>query len=134
MVHLTWEPSFASGNAFIDTEHRELFRQANQLLDLATRADVHPHAVHASLVHLVRSVEAHFKHEERILKQVGYACLANHATRHHQLMSQAQELCEQSKDQALVVGVILDFVVAKVIHGHVVTEDRDYFGSLGDTS
>jgi diguanylate cyclase (GGDEF)-like protein/hemerythrin-like metal-binding protein/PAS domain S-box-containing protein len=131
LVHLTWEPSFGSGNAFIDTEHRELFRQANQLLDLATRTDVHPHAVHSSLVHLVRSVDAHFKHEERILKQVGYSGLADHAIRHHQLMSRAQELCERSKDQALVVGDILDFVIAKVIYGHVVTEDREYFGSLG---
>jgi diguanylate cyclase (GGDEF)-like protein/hemerythrin-like metal-binding protein/PAS domain S-box-containing protein len=130
LVHLTWEPGFASGNAFIDTEHRELFRQSNQLLDLAMRTEVKPHAVYASLVHLVRSVGAHFQHEERILAQAGYAGLVAHATRHRQLMERADELCQRARDQPVTAGDILDFVVAKMIHGHVVTEDRDYFALL----
>jgi hypothetical protein len=71
LVNLNWDASFASGNAFIDAEHRELFRHCNQLLDLTTRPGMKTQDAQMSLLRLVQSVEAHFQHEERILKQVG---------------------------------------------------------------
>jgi diguanylate cyclase (GGDEF)-like protein/hemerythrin-like metal-binding protein/PAS domain S-box-containing protein len=132
LIHLTWEPGFASGNAFIDTEHRELFRLSNQLLDLATRTDARGHAIGSAMARLVRSVEAHFQHEERILDQAAYPELAEHAAKHRQLAERAREVSKRMVEQPIAVGDILDFVVAKVIYGHVVTEDRDYFPLLKD--
>ena len=130
LIHLTWEASFASGNAFIDAEHRELFRQSNQLLDLATRVSVRPDDVRAALLRLVRSVESHFRHEERILHEVGYPGREAHAARHHRLQEYAEGLYRRSTNGAIPVGDIVGFLVADVIHGHVLTEDRDYFPQL----
>ena len=130
LIHLTWEPGFASGNAFIDAEHRELFRLSNQLLDLATRTDARDGAISSAMAQLVGLVEAHFRHEERILGEVGYPNLAAHAARHRQLEERATEISNRIVGQQNTVGDILDFVVAKVIYGHVVTEDRDYFALL----
>jgi diguanylate cyclase (GGDEF)-like protein/hemerythrin-like metal-binding protein/PAS domain S-box-containing protein len=130
LVHLTWEAKFASGNAFIDAEHRELFRHSNQLLDLTTRAQVPMPEVRAGLERLVRAVGAHFGHEERILAQIGYPELAAHAARHRRLMERAEALCRLPEDQSIPMGEILDFVVAQMIHGHIVTEDREYFHLL----
>jgi hemerythrin-like metal-binding protein len=130
LIHLTWDASLVSGNAFIDTEHRELFRQSNQLLDLAISTDARPGAVRSCLLHLADSIEAHFEHEERILGQVGYAGLASHAARHRVLAERTDELCRRAAEQPATLAEILDFVVAKIVYGHLVSEDREYFSSL----
>jgi len=127
LVNLNWDASFASGNAFIDAEHRELFRHCNQLLDLTTRPDMKTKDAQVSLLRLVQSVDAHFQHEERILKQVGYPGLAGHAARHRALMDRARELCERANDSSVLVTDVLNFVIVETIHGHLVGEDRDYF-------
>jgi hemerythrin len=49
-----------------------------------------------SLLRLIQSVEAHFQHEERILKQVGYPGLAGHAARHRVLLERAREQTSSS--------------------------------------
>jgi diguanylate cyclase (GGDEF)-like protein/hemerythrin-like metal-binding protein/PAS domain S-box-containing protein len=130
LIHLTWEPGFASGNAFIDTEHRELFRLSNQLLDLATRSEVRRDSITWAMAQLVTLVEAHFQHEERILGQAAYPKLAAHTARHRQLEERAAQISKHMAGEPTTIGEILDFVVAKVIYGHVVTEDRDYFALL----
>jgi len=127
LVNLNWDASFASGNAFIDAEHRELFRHCNQLLDLTTRPGVKTQDAQVSLLRLVQSVEAHFQHEERILEQVGYPGLAGHAARHRALLDRARELCERANDSSILVADVLNIVIVETIHGHVVGEDRDYF-------
>jgi hemerythrin-like metal-binding protein len=80
-----------------------------------------------SLLRLVQSVEAHFQHEERILKQVGYPGLAGHAARHRVLLDRSRELSERANDSSILVAEVLNFVIVETIHGHVVGEDRDYF-------
>jgi diguanylate cyclase (GGDEF)-like protein/hemerythrin-like metal-binding protein/PAS domain S-box-containing protein len=130
LVNLTWDASFASGNAFIDAEHRELFHHSNRLLDLTTRPGPQTKAVQLSLLRLVQAIEAHFQHEERILKQASYPGLAGHAARHRALMDRAHELCERANDRSILVADVLNFVVAEVVHGHMVSEDRDYFPFL----
>jgi hemerythrin-like metal-binding protein len=80
-----------------------------------------------SLLRLVQSVEAHFQHEERILKQVGYPGLAGHAARHRALLDRAREPCERANDSSILIADVLNFVIVETIHGHVVGEDRDYF-------
>ena len=127
LVSLNWDASFASGNAFIDAEHRELFLHANRLLDLTTRPGMKTQEAQVSLLRLVDSVEAHFQHEERILKQAGYPGLAGHAARHRALMERTRELFDRTNDRSILLADILNFVVAEMIHGHMVSEDRDYF-------
>ena len=127
LVNLTWDASFDSGNAFIDAEHRELFHHSNRLLDLTTRPGMKTQDVQMSLLRLVQAVESHFQHEERILKQAGYPGLDGHAARHRALMDRARELGERANDRSILVADVLNFVVAEMIHGHMVSEDRDYF-------
>jgi diguanylate cyclase (GGDEF)-like protein/hemerythrin-like metal-binding protein/PAS domain S-box-containing protein len=130
LVHLTWDASYASGNAFIDAEHRELFRQANRLLDLTTRPEMKTQDAYTGLVALVRAVDAHFQHEERILKQVGYPQLGGHAAKHRVLLQRAQEVVRRANEKPILVADVLNFVVAEVIHGHMLADDRDYFAFI----
>lgn len=130
LVQLTWDSRFASGNAFIDAEHRELFYQSNLLLDLTTSAKGRMSDLHAGLVRLVQIVDEHFRHEERILAQVSYCDLAAHIAKHRRLMEHAEELCRRTTTDTALAHEIVTFVVAETIYGHIVTEDRDFFVSL----
>ena len=134
LIHLTWDPRFASGNAFIDAEHRELFHQSNLLLDLTTSGQRCAPDVHAGLLRLVRAVEGHFRHEERILGRAGYSHLAAHAAKHRRLMEHAEDLCCRSGADISLTHDIVSFVVAEMIHGHIVTDDRDFFLTLQESA
>jgi diguanylate cyclase (GGDEF)-like protein/hemerythrin-like metal-binding protein/PAS domain S-box-containing protein len=127
LVHLRWDPSYSSGNVFIDAEHCELFRQSNQLLDLAIRRDAVPAAVLASLQKLMHHVGAHFEHEERLLSEWKYPDLETHALRHRRLLEHAQQVAHLVDDTSIPIGDLLRFLVAEVIHGHMLAEDSKYF-------
>ncbi len=130
LVQVRWDAAYASGNVFIDAEHCELFRQSNQLLDLATRRDAEPAAVLANLQRVLRNVSAHFEHEERLLSEWQFPDIENHAAKHRSLLKHAEQLLDLLTENSIPVGDLLEFLVAKVIHGHMLTEDTKYFGLL----
>jgi diguanylate cyclase (GGDEF)-like protein/hemerythrin-like metal-binding protein/PAS domain S-box-containing protein len=127
LVHLLWEAAYASGNVFIDAEHRELFRQSNQLLDLAMRLDAQPADVRSCLQRLMGTVNAHFQHEERLLAQWGFPDLPDHIFKHRRMYERAEQIAHLMHDQSIPTGELLGFLVAEMIRGHVLTEDRKYF-------
>jgi diguanylate cyclase (GGDEF)-like protein/hemerythrin-like metal-binding protein len=134
LVHLRWDPSYASGNVFIDAEHCELFRQANQLLDLATRRGVEPAAVLASLQRLMQNVSTHFEHEERLLAERRFPGLDEHAFKHRRMLEHAEQIANLVGDKSIPIGDLLGFLVAEVVHGHMLTEDIKYFPLLRNVS
>lgn len=127
LVHLRWDQAYASGNVFIDAEHRELFRQSNQLLDLAIRREADPAAVLASLQRLMQNVGAHFEHEERLLSEWKAPDLEVHALKHRRLLEHARQVASLVDDTSIPIGDLLRFLVADVIHGHMLAEDTKYF-------
>jgi diguanylate cyclase (GGDEF)-like protein/hemerythrin-like metal-binding protein/PAS domain S-box-containing protein len=127
LVHLRWDQTYASGNVFIDAEHCELFRQSNQLLDLAIRRDADPAAVLASLQRLIQNVRAHFEHEERLLSGWKFPDLEAHALKHRRLLEHAQQIAHLVDDTSIPIGDLLRFLVVEVIHGHMLAEDSKYF-------
>jgi hemerythrin len=134
LIHVRWDAAYASGNVFIDAEHCELFGQSNQLLDLATRRDAEPAAVLASLQRLTRTVSAHFEHEERLLSERHFPDLENHSAKHRRLLEHAERILHMVNEKSIPVGELLEFLVARVIHDHMLTEDTKYFGVLKNVS
>lgn len=133
-VQLSWEAKYASGNATIDAEHRNLFKQGNQLLDTALRAEVDPVAFKAALKRLLGLIAAHFHDEEEILGHHGYHDLVDHMTKHSELLERARILQKNSDDRGITVGELVDFLVVEVITKHVLLEDRNYFRCFGEAS
>jgi hemerythrin len=77
---LRWTEALAVGDADIDDQHRELFRRAARLiaaLRAGDRAEVLP-----TLAYLEAYVLHHFEGEERLMRQLGYPGLAEHAAAH----------------------------------------------------
>jgi hemerythrin len=77
---LRWTADLAVGDADIDDQHRELFRRAERLIAAlreGDRAEVLP-----TLAYLEAYVVHHFEGEERLMRELGYPGLAEHADAH----------------------------------------------------
>lgn len=125
-LHLRWRTSYACGDPVIDMEHRELFRMANALLDLAI-AEPTPEVLLPSLDALLAHVTEHFAHEEEILLRQGYADLARHAELHQNLVNRALDLREQVAAGGLGFGRLVEFLFKDVVARHLLQDDRALF-------
>ena len=128
LVRLAWKGDYACGEPSIDREHRELFDLANVLLDRALVRDINPGPFNATFDALLSHVVAHFSHEEDILRARDYGRLVDHAAAHQQLVARALQLRRQADLSGVSIGELVDFLVSEVVAGHMLREDRLFFG------
>ena len=128
-VHLVWHDSYASGNARIDSQHRQLFDYANSLItaviEQRPRDEVKP-LVQA----LIDEAAAHFAEEETILRQQAYPGSSEHAAIHAQLLQQARGLANKYEDGSLGIGELFSYLAYDVVAQHMLAEDRKFFPYL----
>jgi diguanylate cyclase (GGDEF)-like protein/hemerythrin-like metal-binding protein/PAS domain S-box-containing protein len=127
LVHLRWDQKYSSGNVLIDTEHHELFRQSNQLLDFAMSSAVRPEAVRTSLQQLVHLVDIHFQHEEKLLAEWQFPDRVEHARQHSRLLDHARQIILRMEEPSIPTGELLNFLIGEMIHDHILSEDSNYF-------
>ncbi len=126
---LKWHDSYASGNAVIDTQHRQLFQQINAVM--VAIAEGRPvDDVGAQIDQLMRHVVAHFEYEEGLLTSVGFADAAEHAMQHQALLSRAVELVSQQRKGDLRMADLLEFLMQDLIAKHMLAADRKYYSLL----
>jgi len=75
----------------IDAEHRALFRLGSEL-NKGVAAGTDPAKLRPVLVNLMESAEAHFKHEERIMRAAHYSAYAWHKKQHDAVRWRAKRL------------------------------------------
>jgi diguanylate cyclase (GGDEF)-like protein/hemerythrin-like metal-binding protein len=125
-VRLEWRPEWSSGNAAIDGAHRKLIAMAGELINsslaLGRAEDEGPR-----LGALLEEVRRHFKEEEGILAAAGYPGLDEHAGLHSQLLKEAGELKARRMGREDAPGIYFDFLVDKVVIGHMLKEDARFF-------
>ena len=123
---LMWRASYACGDQVIDEEHRELFRLANELMDIAI-AEPPTDALLPALNRLMTHVVEHFDHEEEILSRLGYPDLDHHADLHRCLIEQALDLRTQAETGGIEFGTLVEFLFRDVVARHLLHEDRAFF-------
>jgi diguanylate cyclase (GGDEF)-like protein/hemerythrin-like metal-binding protein len=128
-LRLVWRENYACGEARIDAEHRELFDLANELINLALPgANQDSARTEAALVALLQHLDSHFRHEEAILAERGYARLEEHRNAHASLLRRAGELHALAKaGGSTTFGALVDFLASDVVSRHLMTADRDYY-------
>jgi hemerythrin len=55
-----------------------------------------------------------------------------HAQAHHELMAQALKLRHQTNSATVPVTELVEFLVAKLVAGHMLREDRMFFSLFAD--
>lgn len=134
-VRLVWKDEYLCGDERIDAEHEELFRLANRLLELAGSSQADPTRFNAGLNELLEHVCTHFSNEETVLRELGYNGIDEHARQHSLLKEQAATLRTLAAEQQLSTAELVDFLAVKVVHEHLLEEDKQYFAVLtGNTN
>ena len=99
MKPLAWSPTFETGIAEIDEDHRRLFALAESIRDSMTRQDRN-HCV--ALVHeFIGAAENHFAKEEAILDRADYPEAGAHKSYHAKLQDKAtrlKQVCDVEQD------------------------------------
>lgn len=113
-----------TGNALIDSEHRELFRMINNLQEACAKGQGRSR-VESTAKFLVDYVKKHFRDEENLQKSVGYPSYQVHSKFHENYIAQieagAKGILASNADIASLAELnkLIGILVA-----HIRTEDR----------
>jgi hemerythrin-like metal-binding protein/diguanylate cyclase (GGDEF)-like protein len=132
-VKLTWHAAYESGNPVIDTQHKGLFDDANQLM--AAILCARPTDELTELVdQLINDIVTHFQDEEAIILAAGYPGAAQHATIHRALLNGAADVANRFHAGSLAVGELFQYLAHDVVARHMLGSDREFFRYLKNKS
>ncbi len=125
-VDIEWRAEWESGNSLIDEEHRQLVDLSNNLLDVSLSNKTTQQMLEA-VDTLIAHVAKHFSDEEAVLKTLGYPGLEAHALLHKELVAAALSLRMAVEAGTHNSGVLFNFLVDKVVIGHMIHADAQFF-------
>lgn len=128
-MRLGWRKAYESGHSLIDSQHRDLFDLANNLLT-SVIGDRPDDEVVPQVESLVADLTKHFHDEEVIFRSVGYSSADDHAEIHRSLIIRANNLVENFKQGELSVGELFNYIAYDFIAKHMLSEDRKFFGLI----
>jgi hemerythrin-like metal-binding protein len=126
LFELYWRRHYECGIPEIDAEHMQLFKIANRIL---VSLSVDGNSVDAVRLvdELLIHIAHHFKHEEKMLKEMRFPRAEEHCLSHTRLLERADKLAAGFRDRQTSVGAVLKFVVHDVVERHIALEDKEYF-------
>jgi diguanylate cyclase (GGDEF)-like protein/hemerythrin-like metal-binding protein len=129
-VLLPWKSSYESGHPLIDQQHKELFRLGNQLITASLSQDTQREEFLSLATELIDHVAQHFKDEEAILADIGYAELEQHHRAHSGLLARAKKLRDQAETGTTTTRDVIHFLANNVVKQHMVKADMAFFPQL----
>jgi hemerythrin len=106
---LTWTPAYEIGVPEIDAQHRTLFERAG-MLAAAVQAGEPYDRLEDLFTYLARYAVEHFEAEERLMREVGYPGLAEHASQHlafrTRLLSLIPQWDSEGASRALLLAML----------------------------
>lgn len=131
---LVWQEGYGCGNPTIDEGHKELFRLASEVIDVAVMPEGDPDRLSQKVDELLAHVAQHFRDEEAILERLDYAQLTNHRRAHAGLLRRAATLKARVEAGRAGLGAIVEFLSQDVVAKHMLTVDRAFFPLFADNA
>ena len=129
LVQLVWKDDYCCGSPVIDSQHRMLFQDTNDLLDAVLAG--HPKEAVCSVIdRLMNDVVMHFRDEEIILESVNFAESKEHAAEHAKLLKRGIDLQRGFKTGTTAVGDIFQFLVYELVQQHMLTSDPKFSNQI----
>ncbi len=126
-LHLIWQEAYECGEPAIDSEHRELFRLANELIDAFLADQEKTDGVADAYDRLLAHIARHFANEEALLAQRGFAGLDAHRHAHANLLTRARDLRHTVASGGAGLGGMIEFLAGDVVARHLFKTDRGFF-------
>jgi hemerythrin-like metal-binding protein len=124
---LMWDKSLAVGVKIIDTQHQELFKQVNGLLEAMMKGQGKPE-IEKLLGFLAKYVLEHFAAEERLMTQYKYPAMPTHKQQHADFVKKFLELKAifDVKGPTGDVSIALNRFVCGWLREHIGTTDTAF--------
>jgi diguanylate cyclase (GGDEF)-like protein/hemerythrin-like metal-binding protein/PAS domain S-box-containing protein len=132
IIQLSWKPAYACGEPAIDQEHKELLQIANTLLDRLAVSGPNPLEVIAIFDAFIEDLSLHCAHEEDILRTHHYREVEAHIAEHRKMVGHALELRRLCAASESAFDKLVDFLTSEVVLGHLLGEDRKYYGLFAE--
>ncbi|MFZ5775131.1 MAG: diguanylate cyclase domain-containing protein [Thermodesulfobacteriota bacterium] len=129
LVQLTWHGSFCCGHPVLDSQHQSLFLLANELLK-AVLSDRPITEIEPIITRLLDEVSQHFRDEESIIEEAGFAGIGRHLEEHAKLLARGLELSLAFKASTVTIGDIFQFLAYDMVQRHMLESDREFFPLL----
>ncbi len=126
MTRFEWNDAYRVGEPKIDAQHEYLFTLANKLVEATEKQDLVGCAME-----LFRYVRAHFRHEESVMREVGYPGYAAHYAMHEQQLARLSEISADIHNDRWTTESVADFM-ENWLQVHIVKEDTRLAGYLKD--
>ncbi len=111
MHRFKWTKAHAVYVPEVDAEHRNLFRLADELEQIALRGSGTAHVLDAARA-LIAAVEDHFTHEERMMRTVEYPAFAWHKAQHDTARKRARQMLPRIENgDGQAVPLLLEFLL-----------------------
>jgi len=78
------------------------------------------------IMDLYKYTREHFSTEEKMMKEAGYPKLEKHRDLHEELITELNEVCNQTFDDEESVFIFKKFIFDWLIK-HILNQDKDYF-------
>jgi hemerythrin-like metal-binding protein len=123
---IEWNPRWSSGNTTIDSQHKTLVEQLNNLQEMV-RNQTSTEAISYLLDDMVAGLKQHFSDEEFFLEKSRYPDLENHKKEHVDLAKTAQKICDDFKKNGIQREEVVPLIINNILMGHLLTHDNNYF-------
>ncbi len=124
MSELAWKPFYCINVPEIDEQHQKLVEMINQLARSIDKGIVNDE-MGKVLIQLVDYTQYHFKTEEKVMEQIGYAGLGEQKNLHREFIRQLAVIIKKVRDgQNLNVFDLMGFLQNWLIN-HIVNKDMN---------
>ena len=122
---LEWTDDLATGSDEIDSQHKELFKRINALLE-ACRRGKGKVEVNKIVDFLDKYVVEHFSEEEKYMKKYDYPGYAKHKTQHLEFIDKFSELRRQIEHEGPGVDLVIktNHMIVQWLVNHICKVDR----------
>ena len=100
-----WSDDLATGNAAIDTQHKQLVKSVNDLM-VAISSGQGRESINSTMKFLIDYTLKHFADEEKMQQQYNYPDYPNHKKLHEAFKVTVSGLAKQLETEGATVGVV----------------------------
>ena len=97
-MRIEWKDTYKTGNAQIDSQHRQWFNKVNYFLESTNKT-----SRAAAATKLCQYTRLHFQDEDRLMQLISYPMAREHTRRHNDAMVHLNLLLEQTSNDTLDV-------------------------------
>ena len=121
---MLWSANYEVGNALVDSEHKEIFRMVDRLLedDFEGRSD----KIKTVISFLADYVVRHFDHEEDLMDKSNYPKKDGHVKQHRDFVKKVGEFVAQIADgvDSIQLSLSVNEVIVDWLAEHVMISDK----------